>query len=126
MPNVPGNPAQVMRDQAKLIAANPLEAIGRMVVGALQGGVFGPGLSGIRMASGGLFGGNRQTTAPAAGGSRGLGSLGGVGGSYSGPGGPGGYTGGGFQAGGGNFGNYGTTGGFNSGLQSGSGFTYDR
>jgi hypothetical protein len=56
MPNVPGNPAQVMRDQAKLIAANPLEAIGRMVVGALQGGVFGPGLSGIRMASGGLFG----------------------------------------------------------------------
>jgi hypothetical protein len=56
MPNVPANPAQVMRDQAKLIAANPLEAIGRMVVGALQGGVFGPGLSGIRMASGGLFG----------------------------------------------------------------------
>ena len=127
MPNVAANPAQVMRDQMGLIAANPLEALGRMVVGALQGGVFGPGLNNIQSFAGGLFGGSSgsdatpERTSEAYGG-----SLGGLGGSYTGPGGVGGYTGGGFQASPGGWGNYGSDGSFNSGFQSSTGFQYDR
>jgi hypothetical protein len=111
-----------------LIARNPLEALGRMVVGALQGGVFHSGMPNIMQAAGCLFGNDRQNAVASApsGNVGGLQSLGGVGGSYTGPGGVGGYTGGGFQAGGGNWGNYGSSGSFNSGFQSGSGFTYDR
>lgn len=110
MPNVAPNPAQVMKDQLGLIGANPLEAIGRMVVGALQGGVFHSG-TGIFSNPGGLWGNPApQGTQDA---------YGGVGGGLGG-------LGGGFQAGGGNWGNYGSSGTFNSGFTSGSGFTYDR
>lgn len=131
MPNVAANPAQVMRDQAGLIARNPIASIGKMIAGTLLGGVFhaGGGLRNVAAPLAQAITGNRQQNSNKA--PSGLpqavaAALGGVGGSYSGPGGIGGYTGGGFQASPSGFGNYGSDGSFNGGMQSSSGFTFDR
>lgn len=125
MPNVKGNPAQVMKDQMGLIAANPIASIAKMAMGAMLGGVFHSGLGNMFQNTGNNNAGNALgNIASAAVG--GIGSIGGAGGTFNGPGGFGGYNGGGFQASSGGFGNYGSDGGFNSGMQSSSGFTYDR
>jgi hypothetical protein len=56
MPNVAPNPAQVLADQARLVAANPLQSIGKMVAGTILGGVFHSGLGNIGNALGNAFG----------------------------------------------------------------------
>lgn len=107
MPDVKGNPAQVLRDQLGLIARNPIQSIGQMIAGTMLGGVFHAG--------GNPFQNMAQKSAAGAG----IASLGGAGGGSGG--------GGNFGGGGGGFAsNRGSDGGFNSGYTSSSGFTYDK